>query len=81
MSMSVLVGICPFCTMPNMVRMTPEQLERWQEWNKLPFRDRPLIQSAFSDLTPGEREGLMNGSHEWCFDEAFPEEEDDDEGK
>lgn len=31
-------------------------------------------QDAFPSLTPGQRETLISGSHEACFDEAFPQE-------
>lgn len=36
------------------------------------------VQDLFPMLTPGERELLISGTCEPCFDAMFPEEEDDD---
>ena len=38
------------------------------------FLDGELIQSAFSGLTPGEREIIISGVCEPCFDAMFKEE-------
>lgn len=33
-----------------------------------------FIQDAFPTLTPGEREQILNGTHDACFESMFPEE-------
>lgn len=38
------------------------------------WRNGKLIQNVFPALSAGIRERLINGSHEECFDKAFPEE-------
>lgn len=38
------------------------------------YTDGAFVQDAFPHLTPGQRETLVSGSHEACFDAAFAEE-------
>lgn len=38
-----------------------------------------LADRAFPNMSAGEREALVSGTHAKCFDEMFPEEEDDED--
>jgi hypothetical protein len=44
-----------------------EAFDRW--------RGGELIQNAFPDMDPGERELLITGTHDACWDKLFSEEE------
>lgn len=61
----VRLNPCVFCGKENTVRASTEGVVRWLQGQK--------IQYALPELTPGERETLMNGSCEACFDKAFGE--------
>jgi hypothetical protein len=41
-------------------------------WNLVRWRDGFKIQDAMPDLTPGQRELIISGTCEKCFDEMFP---------
>lgn len=75
--MIVPAGHCMLCGQPSVLDIEDEELARAaKEWKQLPVMRRPLIQRALPDLTPGQREQLLSGSHEECFDRAFPPEEE-----
>ena len=42
-------------------------------WNLVRWRDGYKIQDAMPDLTPGQRELIISGTCEKCFDEMFKE--------
>lgn len=63
----MLLRICPFCRQTAAVKVSRQGLWNWEHGD--------FVQKAFPDLTPGQRETVMNGSHEECFDKAFPKEE------
>ena len=64
-------AVCPFCNEPSQVKNVPrKELYKWM------LRTGPFIQDALPMLTDGERETIISGSHEKCFDEAFAEEEE-----
>jgi hypothetical protein len=56
--------------------LTPAQFYRFQGWYNN-TTSGPLIQDALPDLTPGEREFLLTGCCESCFDRLFAEVEED----
>lgn len=68
MKRQVEVGYCVFCHHPTLISVTDEQLKRLHEW-KNTLVDRPLIQDTFPDLTDGQRESIISGIHETCFDD------------
>lgn len=74
--MSALVELqmtCPFCGKPSSIVVDKERFERWQAGEH--------VQLVWPELTPGERETLISGAHEACFDRAFaPEPEKSTEG-
>ncbi len=76
---TVKTGICMLCGKPGHLVIDDTAIaKRAKAWQRLPFNLRPLIQSYLPELTPGQREQLMSGSHEACFDKAFPDEDDEE---
>lgn len=59
--------ICPVCEKPATIEVDDEKFKLWQ--NGL------VIQKAFPELTPDERELLITGIHSECWDKMFPGEE------
>lgn len=75
--MIIRTGTCMLCGQPGQFEVDdPDLAEAIKDWTRLPAMRRPLIQRALPELSPGQREQLMNGTHEACFDKAFPPEED-----
>jgi hypothetical protein len=66
---SVDTGTCPFCHKRTSLEVTPDQARAVYAWQQDP--NGLLIQAALKGLSPGQREQLLNGSHETCFDKAF----------
>lgn len=66
-------GTCLLCGKHSAMDVAPEMAQRIYLWRNdlLPG----MVQEVFAELTPGQREQLINGSHEACFDAAFPEED------
>lgn len=61
---------CPLCGEPSLV----ENVSKLALFNWLTGGE--YIQNAMPMLSAGERETLLSGSHEKCFDEAFAEDEE-----
>ena len=59
--------LCPECQFYGEIYLT---FEDW-EVGKRKRRDGDLIQNCFPTLTPAEREQLLNGYHEDCWDKMF----------
>lgn len=62
---------CPMCGMYNLILVSDEDLQRWQNGE--------LAQDAFPYLTANEREMLISGTCPVCWDKMFGS-GDDDEG-
>ncbi len=60
---------CAFCGQEASVTVDEEA---WRLWD---LGQGPMIQDVMGGLSPGERETLISGSHEECFDAAFGEED------
>ena len=58
---------CIWCGQMAHVRDIPQQA--FAAW----YNGGVAIQDALPDLTPGQRETLISGSHEACFDEGHVE--------
>lgn len=56
---------CPYCGQPAVVSAPAEGFAQWQAGRS--------IQHALPELTPGQRETLVSGSHVECFDKMFPD--------
>lgn len=64
-------GPCSVCGTRILVTVTTKQLTDWQNGE--------LIQRVMPELSSGEREFLMSGTCDSCFNEMFKECEDEDE--
>ena len=60
--------VCPLCGQDNGVSVPTDVMER--------YRAGDNVQDAWPDGTPGDREVLISGAHERCYDAAFETEED-----
>lgn len=66
------VGIeCPHC---HKVIELPIKEEELLAWNP----NEQFVQEAFPELTPGQREMLLSGLCEECWNEIFSEEDEED---
>lgn len=67
---TVITHNCPGCLHPGRVRdVSREALNAWLEGAH--------IQDVMPELSPGDRELLISGMHDKCWDEMFPPDEDD----
>lgn len=64
---------CVGCHKKFTLAVTQEQIDRWNNGE--------LIQRAMPDLTDGERELLLSGNCDACFDAIFAASEDEEEGE
>ncbi len=65
---TVVTNPCPVCGERSTVEVPLDGYIRWQG-------EGALIQDAFPDFTPDEREVLITGYHPACWDDIFGEEE------
>lgn len=56
---------CPFCGKEQIIEVEEKDYEKWRKGG--------LIQSCFSYLSADEREALMTGICNKCWDETFKE--------
>lgn len=61
---------CPLCGETSLVEVPEEGYKR--------YREGAFVQDAFPELSVGERETIISGSHSKCFDDAFGEDDDED---
>lgn len=61
-------GPCHFCRTPQRVTVKKADLEK--------FRAGNYAQDCFQGLSPGQREFLISGICDKCWDDMFPEEEE-----
>lgn len=68
-----LVRMCPLCREESRVVVPAQGLFEYEHG--------AFVQKAFPEMTPGEREQVMSGTHEACWDRYMrdPEEDDDQE--
>ncbi len=59
--------ICWLCTEPGYIGCHPEVAEKIDEWNW------GKVSSLPAGLTPGEKETLLRGTHEWCYESSMSE--------
>lgn len=60
---------CFLCGEAGQVALTSDQADRYDAY-RAGF-GHPHIQDALPDVSDGEREQLLTGTHEACFDDAF----------
>ena len=58
---------CIRCKKNGEIKVLRRDFERWEAGE--------MIQVAFPEMPPGQREQLISGTHSECFDEMFKEEE------
>lgn len=67
-----VIQTCPLCLKESSIVVDEERYERFIEGQRM---REPVavsgVQVLFPELTAGEREMLISGSHEECFDKAF----------
>lgn len=66
-----MLRTCPLCGQPSEVDVPAQGL-----WD---YEHGAFVQKAFPGLSAAEREMVMNGSHEACFNAAFAEPDDEDD--
>ena len=64
----ILTDTCIFCGNDGEIELTNDQFKRY---NQSRHPSGPLIQDALPELTDGQREQLMTGIHDECWDGAF----------
>jgi len=64
-TMQVETPTCIFCGKGGWVTVPIAGYNAW--------RDGAFIQNALPQLTPGQREQLINGTHDECFNKNIPE--------
>lgn len=65
-------AVCMLCDQPVAVdQLDAGAFAAWQAG--------AYVQDAFPRMSASEREVLVSGTHAKCFDEVFPEEEDEEE--
>jgi hypothetical protein len=68
---TVMTGHCPLCGKPSALEVEPLLVSGVVAWLSMPSNTRPFVQTAFPNLSAGDREQLVTGCHEACFDETF----------
>lgn len=64
----VITRRCPFCQQDHTVEVDPHGYALWKRG--------AFIQNALPELTPAQREILISGVDDACWQRAFPPEED-----
>ena len=67
--LAIFQKMCMYCRKYEMVAMPLDAYLRW--------RNGELIQHAWPEATPEQREAAISGTHDACFDEMFAEPDDD----
>jgi hypothetical protein len=61
---------CQLCGKPAIVTVPAERFDDWYGNTAA-----PMVQNQFPDLTAADREILLSGTHDECFNKAFSDEE------
>jgi hypothetical protein len=69
-TIAVKTKTCGVCGEYELWSLDRDAVTRWQEGEH--------IQDAFPDMSAGDREILISGTHAACWDKLFPGEEDDE---
>lgn len=62
---------CMRCGQPSLMDVKTTSLKKWQQGM--------FIQDAFPELSAPERENILTGTHPGCWDEMFPNNEEEDD--
>lgn len=67
---ATVTNSCPLCLKPAIVELVPVAgLKAWDQGKG------EYIQAAFPDMSAGDREMILTGVHDACWNAAFGEEE------
>lgn len=66
----IVTANCEWCGGTSRIRVDSGKYRQW-------MMNRRLIQDVWPSATLGDREALITGFHEPCFDAAFAEDEED----
>jgi hypothetical protein len=66
-----LTYTCMLCDNPNQIDVSARLYALWRSGTA------GHVQDVFPDMSAGEREALISGSHAKCFDEAFKDPQED----
>ncbi len=69
-TIAVKTKTCIVCNEYEVWTLNRQAVESWQGGE--------LIQNAFPDMTMGDRELLISGTHSSCWDKLFPKEEEEE---
>lgn len=72
MTIRLEVGNCPLCGRLSYLYLEEELAVRILDWDR--EGRQGYIQDVFPELTIAQRETIISGCHDKCFDEAFEEE-------
>jgi hypothetical protein len=70
-TIAVKTKTCCVCDKFEVLTLNRQAVERWQ--------DGEYIQNAFPDMSDGDRELLISGTHSECWDKLFSAEGDDED--
>jgi hypothetical protein len=71
----IATGVCMLCGQPSSVDIADVRVAEKVKGYLHARGAFASVQQEFPMLTVGQRETLVSGSHEQCFDEAFKEDE------
>lgn len=68
----VNTGYCRLCGNPSEIEVPDELIKKVSYWQKYRYDHFvPLLQNYLPELSSGQRESLITGTHSSCFDGAF----------
>jgi hypothetical protein len=70
-TIAVKTKTCCVCDKFEVLTLNRQAVESWQEGE--------YIQNAFPDMSDGDRELLISGTHSECWDKLFPAEGDEED--
>ena len=69
--MKTVCKVCPKCGKKNYIEMSDEQYQKYTEGSD-------LIQRIFPEMSPAQKEILITGICEDCWNKLFPIDEDEE---
>lgn len=65
---TIIRTTCVYCLANSYIEVETEKYERW--------RGGEFVQHVWPEMSAGDRELLISGTHSDCFDEMFPDPDD-----
>ena len=76
-TVDVTVGKCLFCGRDAVITTDVDTAHRIVMWLTTPRAHREHVQFAFPGLPAAEREMMISGTHDTCFNDVFGDDDDD----